>query len=266
MAPIILAVVSLGQHWTYDSAEPSASPVVKVPAPSSAPAAPFTSRDLPKSWKKAIYQEPDEVTTPPAPAPSSGLSVFTTSKGVEVQRRVDSQGNVQIDFPGGDPKDFASPTVYERAKERLQAASALAPATLATPVAVPASVAPVAPATPMPPASSLGGPAPASAAQPPAYAPPVPVQAASSWQPLSASPGYEAYGTVGPDGVWRYDPATVRPMAGWAAQGQVQPAVSYAPPAYYSAPASSPCGPYGCSIGGGPGYARPGLFGGLFRR
>jgi hypothetical protein len=254
MAPILLAVAALGQHWTYDSAEPSAA---KAPAPSSAPAepSPFTSRDLPKSWRKAIYQEPDEVTPPPvpAPAPPAGLSVFTTSKGVEVQRRVDASGNVQIDFPGGDPAKFSEPTVYERAKERLKAASALAPV------------------TPAAPASSLGGPAqyaPAAAVQPPAqyapaYAPPAPASA-SFWQPLAASPGYEAWGTVGADGVWRYEPGSVRPMGGgWAAQAQVQPAVNYAPPVYPMGGGASACGPYGCSVSG---YARPGLFGGLFRR
>jgi hypothetical protein len=179
-------------------------------------------------------------------AAPSGLSVFTTSKGVALERRVDPSGNVQIDFPGGDPKDFASPTVYERAKARLQAASALAPA---TPVAVPAPVAPAVAPVAQPPAYV------------PAYAPPVPVQSAPlpTWQPLSASPGYEAYGSVGPDGTWYYDPATVRPIGGgWAAQVQPAPvnysapAVSYAAPAYYTAPASSPCGPYGCSVSGGP--------------
>jgi hypothetical protein len=175
------------------------------------------------------------------PPDAEGKYTYTTSKGVAIERRVDENGNVQIDFPGGDPAKFSEPTVYERAKARLQAASALAP-------------------------TSLGGPAPAMAAPAPAqyapaYAPPAPVQAApaSSWQPLASSPGYEAWGTVGPDGVWRYEPGSVRPMAGWAAQAQVQPvvsysapAMSYAPPAYYSAPASSPCGPYGCSVSGGP--------------
>jgi hypothetical protein len=212
---------------------------------------------LPQSTLGAPPQstlEGERPSAAPAPAPRaaapSGLSVFTTSKGVALERRVDASGNVQIDFPGGDPKDFSSPTVYERAKARLQAASALAPATMA------ASVAPVASVAPMPPASSLGGPAqyaPATAAPAPAPLP--------TWQPLASSPGYEAYGTVGADGIWRYEPATVRPMAGWAAQAQVQPAVNYAPPTYYSAPASA-CGPYGCNVSGG----RPGLFGGLFRR
>jgi hypothetical protein len=193
----------------------------------------------------------------PAPVPvasraaaPSGLSVFTTSKGVALERRVDASGNVQIDFAGGDPSKFSEPTVYERAKARLQAASALAPAPVVTPVATP-----MAPVTPMPSASSLGG---------PAYAPPAPLP---TWQPLAASPGYEAFGTVGPDGVWRYEMSSVRPMGGgWGAQGQVQPAVNYAPPAttyappavsyvppaYYAAPALSPCGPYGCNVSGGP--------------
>jgi hypothetical protein len=152
---------------------------------------------------------------------------------------VDENGNVQIDFAGGDPSKFSEPTVYERAKARLQAASALTPVTAVAPA--------------MPPASSLGGPAyaPAPAVQSSAYAPPAPLP---TWQPLAASPGYEAYGTVGPDGIWRYESGSVRPMGGWAAQAQVQPAVAavnYAPPAYYSAPASA-CGPYGCSVSGGP--------------
>jgi hypothetical protein len=171
-------------------------------------------------------------------AAPSGLSIFTTSKGVELQRRVDASGNVQIDFPGGDPAKFSEPTVYERAKARLQAASALAP-------------------------TSLGGPAPAMAAPAPAqyapaYAPPAPTPL-PTWQPLAASPGYEAYGTVGPDGIWRYEPGSVRPMAGWAAQAQVQPAVNYAPPAVSYAPpvysiggGGSACGPYGCNVSGGP--------------
>jgi hypothetical protein len=207
-------------------------------------------------------ERPSAAPAPRAAAPS-GLSVFTTSKGVVLERRVDASGNVQIDFPGGDPAKFSEPTVYERAKARLQAASALAPVASVTPAVAP-----------MPPTSSLGGPAQYA----PAYAPPVPVQAApaSSWQPLASSPGYEAYGTVGADGVWRYEPATVRPLGGgWGAQAQAQvqpavtavnyapPAVSYVPPAYYAAPVSSPCGPYGCPL---PGSSRPGLFGGLFRR
>jgi hypothetical protein len=195
-----------------------------------------------------------------AAAPPSGLSVFTTSKGVALERRVDPSGNVQIDFPGGDPAKFSEPTVYERAKERLKAASALAPA-----------MAPVAPAVPATaPASSLGGPAPAMgpATQPPAYVSSAPAPAPAplpTWQPLAASPGYEAYGTVGPDGTWYYDPASVRPVAGWVAQVQpapvnysapamsyAPPTVTYVPPSYYAAPASSPCGPYGCSVSGGP--------------
>jgi hypothetical protein len=191
------------------------------------------------------------------PPDAAGRYTYTTSKGVAIERRVDASGNVQIDFPGGDPKDFSSPTVYERAKARLQAASTLAPV-------APAVTSAVAPA--MPPASSLGGPAQYAPAYAPAMTPaPAPLP---TWQPLSASPGYEAYGTVGPDGIWRYEPSSVRPMAGWAAQAQVQPAVNYAPPAvsyapqaYYAAPASA-CGPYGCNVNGG----RPGLFGGLFRR
>jgi hypothetical protein len=181
------------------------------------------------------------------PPDAAGRYTYTTSKGVAIERRVDENGNVQIDFPGGDPAKFSEPTVYERAKARLQAASALAPVTPA---------APVAPAVaPMPPASSLGGPAqyaPATAAPAPAPLP--------TWQPLAASPGYEAWGTVGADGVWRYEPSSVRPMGGgWVVQAQVQSAVNYAPPAvsysapaYYSAPASSPCGPYGCNVSGGP--------------
>jgi hypothetical protein len=183
------------------------------------------------------------------PPDAEGKYTYTTSKGVALERRVDASGNVQIDFPGGDPAKFSEPTVYERAKARLQAASALAPT----------SVAPVAaPVAPMPPASSLGGPAqyaPATAAPAPAPLP--------TWQPLASSPGYEAWGTVGADGVWRYEPGSVRPMGGWAAQANVPaaPAVNYAPPVMsYGA---SACGPYGCGV---PGYARPGLFGGIFRR
>jgi hypothetical protein len=189
------------------------------------------------------------------PPDAEGKYTYTTSKGVALERRVDASGNVQIDFPGGDPAKFSEPTVYERAKARLQAASALA-SPLAAPVA-----APVAPMPPMPPASSLGG---------PAYAPPAPL---STWQPLASSPGYEAWGTVGADGIWRYEPSSVRPMAGWAAQSAsvyAAPAVSYAPPAYYSAPMSSPCGPYGCNVSGGPvgGFGpRGGLLGfGVFGR
>jgi hypothetical protein len=191
------------------------------------------------------------------PPDAAGRYTYTTSKGVAIERRVDENGNVQIDFPGGDPAKFSEPTVYERAKARLQAASALAPVTPA---------APVAPAVaPMPPASSLGGPAQYA----PAYAPPVPVQAApaSSWQPLTSSPGYEAWGTVGADGVWRYEPGSVRPTGGgWGAQAQVQPAVSYsapamsyappavsyAPPVYSMGGGASACGPYGCNVSGGP--------------
>jgi hypothetical protein len=224
--------------------------------------------------QSTLEGERPSVASAPAPraAAPSGLSVFTTSKGVELQRRVDSSSNVQIDFPGGDPSKFSEPTVYERAKERLKAASALAPAMMA---------APVAPVAPIASASSLGGSAPAMgsapATQPPAYAPAyAPPAPASSWQPLASSPGYEAFGSVGPDGTWYYDPATVRPVAGWVAQAQpapvnysapavsyAPPTVSYAPPVNYSAPVSSPCGPYGCAL---PGYGRPGLFGGLFRR
>jgi hypothetical protein len=187
------------------------------------------------------------------PPDAEGKYTYTTSKGVALERRVDASGNVQIDFPGGDPAKFSEPTVYERAKARLQAASALA-SPLAAPVA-----APVAPMPPMPPASSLGG---------PAYAPPAPL---STWQPLASSPGYEAWGTVGADGIWRYEPGSVRPMGGWAVQGQVQPAVSYAPPAVSYAPpvysmggGTSACGPYGCGVSGGPvgGFGpRGGLFG-----
>jgi hypothetical protein len=208
--------------------------------------------------QSTLEGERPSVAPAPRAAPPSGLSVFTTSKGVALERRVDASGNVQIDFPGGDPAKFSEPTVYERAKARLQAVSALAPV---APVSAPmASVATPAVA-PMPPALSLGGPAQYA----PAYAPPAPAPL-PTWQPLAASPGYEAYGTVGADGVWRYEPSSVRPMGGWVAQAQVQPAVSYsapamsyappavsyALPAYYSAPASSPCGPYGCNVSGGP--------------
>jgi hypothetical protein len=237
--------------------------------------------------QSTLEGERPSVASAPAPraATPSGLSVFTTSKGVVLERRVDASGNVQIDFPGGDPKDFSSPTVYERAKERLKAASALAPATPMAPVAVPASVAPVAPA------SSLGGPAPVTAVQPPAYAPPAYAPPAPAplptWQALAASPGYEAFGSVGPDGTWYYDPASVRPVGGgWVAQAQpapvnysapvvsyAPPAVSYAAPSYYAAPASSACGPYGCSVSGGPvggfygGFGRGGVLGfGVFGR
>jgi hypothetical protein len=190
--------------------------------------------------QSTLEGERPSVASAPAPraAAPSGLSIFTTSKGVALERRVDASGNVQIDFPGGDPKDFASPTVYERAKARLQAVSALAP-------------------------TSLGGPAPAMAAPAPAqyapaYAPPVSVQSASasSWQPLTSSLGYEAWGTVGADGVWRYEPSSIRPMAGWAAQpapvNYSAPAVSYAPPVYSMGGGVSACGPYGCNVGGGP--------------
>jgi hypothetical protein len=194
--------------------------------------------------QSTLEGERPSVAPAPRAAPPSGLSVFTTSKGVALERRVDASGNVQIDFPGGDPAKFSEPTVYERAKARLQAASALAP-------------------------TSLGGPAPAMAAPAPAqyapaYAPPVPAPAPlSTWQPLAASPGYEAWGTVGADGIWRYEPGSVRPMGGWGAQANVltAPAVSYAPPAVsYGA---SACGPYGCGVSGGPvgGFGRSGLLG-----
>jgi hypothetical protein len=210
------------------------------------------------------------------PPDAAGRYTYTTSKGVAIERRVDENGNVQIDFARGDPKDFSSPTVYERAKARLQAASALAPA---------ASVTPMASAVHMPPASSLGGPAQYAPAYAPAYAPPVPVQAAPAplptWQPLAASPGYEAYGTVGADGIWRYEPGSVRPMGGgWVAPAQVQPAVNYAPPVYAPpvsyAPSvgtfgASACGPYGCNVSGGPvggfGFRGGGVLGfGVFGR
>jgi hypothetical protein len=198
------------------------------------------------------------------PPDAEGKYTYTTSKGVALERRVDASGNVQIDFPGGDPAKFSEPTVYERAKARLQAASALAPvAPVASATSAMASVAP------MPPASSLGGPAQYAPAYAPAMTPaPAPLP---TWQPLASSPGYEAWGTVGPDGIWRYEPGSVRPMGGWAVQGQVQPAVSYAPPAVSYAPpvysmggGTSACGPYGCGVSGGPvgGFGpRGGLFG-----
>jgi hypothetical protein len=260
---ILLVAVSVpdpdNAGWAGGAAEPrpKAAEAPKVVGPKAVD--PFAKTPLSSRFRFATDPQDRDGEGGASSAPPSGLRPrrvlpdaegnysYTTSKGVAIERRVDENGNVQIDFPGGDPakfsepKDFASPTVYERAKARLQAASALAP-------------------------TSLGGPAPAMAAPAPAqyapaYAPPAPVQAApaSSWQPLASSPGYEAWGTVGPDGVWRYEPGSVRPMAGWAAQAQVQPvvsysapAMSYAPPAYYSAPASSPCGPYGCSVSGGP--------------
>jgi hypothetical protein len=229
-----------------------------APASASAPVPSVRFAKTPLGWKYRSFDVEDatgtagreeQATPPSSPAPSSGLRPrrvlpdaegnysYTTSKGVAIERRVDENGNVQIDFAGGDPKDFSSPTVYERAKARLQAASALAPV--------------AAPVTPAAPAASLGGPA-------PAYAPPAPTPL-PTWQPLAASPGYEAYGTVGPDGIWRYEPGSVRPMAGWAAQAQVQPAVNYAPPAVSYAPpvysiggGGSACGPYGCNVSGGP--------------
>jgi hypothetical protein len=198
-------------------------------------------------------ERPSAAPAPRAAAPS-GLSVFTTSKGVVLERRVDASGNVQIDFPGGDPAKFSEPTVYERAKARLQAASALAPTSLGGPAQYAPAYAPAV----QPPAQYA-----------PAYAPamtpaPAPLP---TWQPLAASPGYEAYGTVGADGVWRYEPGSVRPTGGWVAQAQVQPAVSYALPAVsYGA---SACGPYGCSVSGGPvgGFGRGGVLGfGVFGR
>jgi hypothetical protein len=265
---ILLVAVSVpdpdNAGWAGGAAEPrpKAAEAPKVVGPKAVD--PFAKTPLSSRFRFATDPQDRDGEGGASSAPPSGLRPrrvlpdaegnysYTTSKGVAIERRVDENGNVQIDFPGGDPAKFSEPTVYERAKARLQAASALAP-------------------------TSLGGPAPAMAAPAPAqyapaYAPPAPVQAApaSSWQPLASSPGYEAWGTVGPDGVWRYEPGSVRPMAGWAAQAQVQPvvsysapAMSYAPPAYYSAPASSPCGPYGCAL---PGYSRSGLFGGLFRR
>jgi hypothetical protein len=214
----------------------------------------------PQSTLEGEWPSVASIPAPRAAAPS-GLSVFTTSKGVALERRVDASGNVQIDFPGGDPAKFSEPTVYERAKARLQAASALAP--VAPAVAPMASEAAPAPA-PVAPASSLGGPV----QNAPAYVPPVPAPAPlPTWQPLAASPGYEAYGTVGPDGIWRYEPGSVRPMGGWAAQpapvNYSAPAVFYAAPVYSMGGGASACGPYGCSVSG---YGRPGLFGGLFRR
>jgi hypothetical protein len=260
---ILLVAVSVpdpdNAGWAGGPAElrPKAAETPKVVGPKAVD--PFAKTPLSSRFRFATDPQDRDGEGDASPAPPSGLRPrrvlpdaegnysYTTSKGVVIERRVDENGNVQIDFPGGDPAKFSEPTVYERAKERLKAVSALAPVTPAAPVAAPVAT----PVAPMPPASSLGGPAQYA----PAYAPAVPAPL-PTWQPLASSPGYEAYGTVGADGVWRYEPGSVRPMGGWAAQANVSmapvaPAVSYAPPAYYSAPASA-CGPYGCNVSGGP--------------